>query len=111
MRFFRGFEVAECGHTVAGVTGSCLPSRLGGKWLEWAPAARGWTSGLSELVNDSTAAEFDHRVDMVFGRTASGGSLAVDRGEATGTDVADRDPATGLWPSDHGGVVLRLRGL
>ena len=31
--------------------------------------------------------------------------------EVTGNEVADRDPATGLWPSDHAGVVLRLRGL
>ena len=36
--------------------------------------------------------------------------LKVQRGEVTGTSVTDRDPATGLWPSDHGGVVLRLRG-
>jgi hypothetical protein len=81
------------------------------EWLQFAPAEEGWTSGLSELVNDPTAAGFDHRIDMVFGRTASGGPLRVDRGEVTGTDVTDRDPATGLWPSDHGGVVLRLRGL
>jgi len=81
------------------------------EWLRWAPAAEGWTSGLSELVNDATGADFDHRIDMIFGRTASGGPLAVDRGEVTGTDVGDRDPVTGLWPSDHGGVVLRLRGL
>jgi len=38
-------------------------------------------------------------------------ALAVDRGRVTGTDVSTKDPATGLWPSDHGGVVLRLRGL
>jgi hypothetical protein len=25
--------------------------------------------------------------------------------------MSDRDPTTGLWPSDHGGVVLRLRQL
>ena len=81
------------------------------EWLRWAPAEDGWTSGLSELVNDPTAEDFDHRIDMVFGRTATGGPLAVTRGEVTGTDVADRDPATGLWPSDHGGVVLRLQGL
>lgn len=81
------------------------------EWLEWAPAEEGWTSGLSELVNDPTAAGFDHRIDMIFGRSASGGALAVDKGEVTGTSIADRDPATGLWPSDHGGVVLRLRGL
>ena len=87
------------------------PGGFTDEWLRWAPAEEGWTSGLSELVNDPTADGFDHRIDMVFGRTANGGPLAVDRGEVTGTDVADRDPVTGLWPSDHGGVVLRLRGL
>ena len=81
------------------------------QWLRWAPANQGWTSGLSETVDDPDASGFDHRIDMVFGRSASGGALGVDRGEVTGTDVGDRDPATGLWPSDHGGVVLRLRGL
>ena len=59
---------------------------------------------------DATAAGFDHRIDLVLARTAAGGA-AVDRGTVTGNDVADRDPATGLWPSDHAGVVLRLRGL
>jgi hypothetical protein len=87
------------------------PGGFTDEWLQFAPAEEGWTSGLSELVNDPTADGFDHRIDMVFGRTATGGPLAVDRGEVTGTDVSDRDPATGLWPSDHGGVVLRLRGL
>jgi endonuclease/exonuclease/phosphatase family metal-dependent hydrolase len=86
------------------------PGGFTDEWLRWAPAEEGWTSGLSELVNDDPA-DFDHRIDMVFGRTATGGGLAVDRGQVTGTDPADRDPATGLWPSDHGGVVLRLRGL
>jgi endonuclease/exonuclease/phosphatase family metal-dependent hydrolase len=80
------------------------------QWLEWAPAEEGWTSGLSERVNDPTAAGFDHRIDMVFARTPAGTGLSVDRGEVTGTDLADRDPETGLWPSDHAGVVLRLRG-
>jgi endonuclease/exonuclease/phosphatase family metal-dependent hydrolase len=81
------------------------------EWLQWAPANQGWTSGLSELVNDATAAKFDHRIDMVFAKTADGDGLAVDRGQVTGTTVATKDPTTGLWPSDHGGVVLRLRGL
>jgi endonuclease/exonuclease/phosphatase family metal-dependent hydrolase len=81
------------------------------EWLQWAPAEQGWTSGLSETVDDPTGVRFDHRIDMVFGRTADGGPLAVDRGRVTGTTVASKDPATGLWPSDHGGVVLRLRGL
>jgi endonuclease/exonuclease/phosphatase family metal-dependent hydrolase len=81
------------------------------EWLTWAPAAAGWTSGLSETVDDATGDDFDHRIDMVFARAAAGGGLVVDRGRVTGTDVSTKDPATGLWPSDHGGVVLRLRGL
>ena len=80
-------------------------------WLRWKPANEGWTSGLSELVNDPTPAGFDHRIDMVFTKTASGAPVGVDRGTITGNQVSDRDPATGLWPSDHAGVVLRLRGL
>jgi endonuclease/exonuclease/phosphatase family metal-dependent hydrolase len=79
------------------------------QWLRWASAEDGWTCGLSELVNDPTPAGFDHRIDMVFARTPAGTGLPVDRGQVTGTDLADRDPATGLWPSDHGGVVLELR--
>lgn len=82
------------------------------EWLQWKPANQGWTSGLSETVDDSpTPDPFDHRIDMVFARKAGGGGLRVDRGWVTGTKAGDRDPATGLWPSDHGGVVLRLRGL
>jgi endonuclease/exonuclease/phosphatase family metal-dependent hydrolase len=81
------------------------------QWLRWAPAEHGWTSGLSELVDDPTDAGFDRRIDMVFGRAPGGAAMAVVGGEVTGTRVTDRDPATGLWASDHGGVVLRLRGL
>lgn len=81
------------------------------QWLEWAPAKEGWTSGLSELVNDPTAAGFDHRIDLVLARTPSGEPLQVKRGDVTGDEVSDRDAATGLWPSDHAGVVLKLKGL
>lgn len=79
-------------------------------WLKFAPASAGWTSGLSELVNDPTAAGFDHRIDMIFTKTAHG-SVRVSDGHVTGTSLRDRDRRTGLWPSDHGGVVLTLRGL
>ena len=46
---------------------------------------------------------------MVFAHTVDGHQVTVDRGEVTGNELTDRDPATGLWPSDHAGVVLRLR--
>ncbi len=78
------------------------------QWLKWAPAERGWTAGLSETVDDPTADGFDHRIDMVFARSARGKTIPVVAGKVTGTRVTDRDPSTGLWPSDHGGVVLRL---
>jgi endonuclease/exonuclease/phosphatase family metal-dependent hydrolase len=81
------------------------------QWLQWAPAEEGWTSGLSERVNDATAAGFDHRIDLVLSHRASGEPLPVQWGGITGDEVTDRDPATGLWPSDHAGVVLRLRGM
>jgi endonuclease/exonuclease/phosphatase family metal-dependent hydrolase len=81
------------------------------QWLEWASAEEGWTSGLSELVNDETAAGFDHRIDMVFSHTSDGRALDVDLASITGNELTDRDPITGLWPSDHAGVVLRLSGL
>ncbi|MGH3507323.1 MAG: endonuclease/exonuclease/phosphatase family protein [Nocardioidaceae bacterium] len=79
------------------------------QWLEKKPAFKGWTSGLSETVDDETAAGFDHRIDMIFAREADGTGMVTDRGEVTGDELSDRDPVTGLWPSDHAGVVLRLR--
>ena len=85
------------------------------EWLRFAPAGQGFTDGLSELVNDSpaqAAAAFDHRIDMVFGRRADGSPMAVDHAWVTGKDPNDRTPATPigrLWPSDHAGVVVRLR--
>ena len=78
------------------------------EWLQWAPAAQGWTSGLSETVNDADASAFDHRIDMVFAHLATGAPMPVVYGTVVGTKVGDRN-ADGLWPSDHGGVVLQLR--
>ena len=80
------------------------------EWLQWLPAEQGWTSGLSELVNDPTPVKFNHRIDMIFARTPSGKPLDVTAGQVTGTTLADRDPVENVWPSDHGGVVLTLSG-
>jgi endonuclease/exonuclease/phosphatase family metal-dependent hydrolase len=84
------------------------------QWLRFAPAALGFTSGLSELVNDTplqALQAFDHRIDMVFGRGADGRSLPVDWGWVTGRNPLNRTdptPIGRLWPSDHAGVVLDL---
>jgi endonuclease/exonuclease/phosphatase family metal-dependent hydrolase len=85
------------------------------EWLRFAPAEAGFTSGLSELVNDTpeaAEAAFNHRIDMVFGRRANGAPMDVERGWVTGKDPDERTPDTAigrLWPSDHAGVVIRLR--
>ncbi|MGZ5416741.1 MAG: hypothetical protein ACXWDI_06155 [Nocardioides sp.] len=80
-------------------------------WLQWKPARFGWTSGLSETVDDADASGFDHRIDMVFARTGEGRRLKVVDGAVTGNTLASKDATTGLWPSDHAGVVMTLRGL
>ena len=80
-------------------------------WLEWAPASEGWTSGLNETVDEPLPGSWTHRIDLVLTHTTDGSPVEVVTGEVTGRDGDPRDPATGLWPSDHAGVVLRLRGL
>ncbi len=79
------------------------------EWLKWKPAEKGWTSGLSETVDDDSAAGFNKRIDFVFGRTAAGKAFKVLAGSVTGNRIEDRHAATGLWPSDHAGVALKLR--
>jgi hypothetical protein len=95
-----------------------LLTGLGGfvdEWLSFAPAEDGWTSGLSELVNDTpeqAAQQFDHRIDLVLARGADGAPVPVDEGAVVGRDPDERTPLTPigrLWPSDHAGVVIRLR--
>jgi endonuclease/exonuclease/phosphatase family metal-dependent hydrolase len=49
-------------------------------------------------------ARFDHTVDHVLTRPG----LKTIRSRVTGNDRGERTPS-GLWPSDHGGVVSRLR--
>jgi len=88
---------------------------LADEWLRFAPAELGWTSGLSELVNDTpeqAAARFNHRIDLVLARGPQGATVPVDQGWVVGRNPDDRTPLTPigrLWPSDHAGVVIRLR--
>ncbi|WP_231251515.1 endonuclease/exonuclease/phosphatase family protein [Nocardioides furvisabuli] len=79
-------------------------------WLEWRPADQGWTSGLNETVDEAAPGSWTHRIDMIFARPGPGQQLDVVAGEVTGDEPADKDPTTGLWPSDHAGVVLTITG-
>jgi endonuclease/exonuclease/phosphatase (EEP) superfamily protein YafD len=86
-------------------------TRTGGfadPWLVQQPAAGpGNTFGLGEGVDDP-APSFRRRIDLVLARGLPVDQLAAGRGELTGDEPADRDPGTGLWPSDHAGVVIQL---
>jgi endonuclease/exonuclease/phosphatase family metal-dependent hydrolase len=66
----------------------------------------GWTSGLSETVDDADTSTIDHRIDMVFARGAGGERVRVYRGAIVGLEA--RTPG-GLWASDHMGVVVSLK--
>jgi hypothetical protein len=45
---------------------------------------------------------------MIFGQSANRAPLSVERGWIVGSDF-DHRTSSGLWPSDHVGVVIRLR--
>jgi hypothetical protein len=79
-------------------------------WLQWRPARKGWTSGLNETVDEATPS-FTHRIDLILARRGDGGPLRVVGGQVTGDELEDRDTTSGLWPSDHAGVMMKLRGL
>ena len=83
--------------------------RFADPWLE-APGdpGQGFTAVLGELVNDSTAAGLDRRIDLVLARPASGATATPVRVGLTGNEPSARDPGSGLWPSDHAGVVVEL---
>jgi hypothetical protein len=79
-------------------------------WLQQqSPAGPGFTAGLSELVNDPTADAFNRRLDLVLARPARETGVAIAGGDVIGDQLTDRDDRTGLWPSDHAGVVMQLR--
>ena len=50
------------------------------------------------------AAVFDHTVDHVLTKPG----LKTVRRTVTGKNAAERTPS-GLWPSDHGGVISTVR--
>ncbi len=72
-------------------------------------AGPGFTAALSELVNDQTAEGFTRRLDLVLLRPTAESGVTGGSGNVIGDELTDRDDWTGLWPSDHAGVVMHLR--
>jgi endonuclease/exonuclease/phosphatase family metal-dependent hydrolase len=65
----------------------------------------GFTCCVSANVNDTTTTGFDERIDLVLYR---GEQLEPISGEVVGDELTDRT-ASGLWPSDHAGMVMTFR--
>jgi Endonuclease/Exonuclease/phosphatase family len=55
-------------------------------------------------ARDPNADAFDHRIDLILAKPR----LRALSGQVVGDEVGDRAP-NGLWPSDHAGVVMKLR--
>jgi endonuclease/exonuclease/phosphatase family metal-dependent hydrolase len=73
-------------------------------WAVANPGDPGYTAGFGELLTDPGAdGVLQYRVDHVLATAGVG----VVRSRITGTDPDDRTPS-GLWPSDHAGVVATL---
>ncbi|MGH2960461.1 MAG: endonuclease/exonuclease/phosphatase family protein [Solirubrobacterales bacterium] len=74
-------------------------------WPAVNPGDPGYTFGFGELVNDpSPAGLFNQRIDHVMTK----GDIKVKRSRLIGLDPANRT-ASGLWPSDHAGLVAKLK--
>lgn len=78
----------------------------------WAKPSRS-APGLTCCQNDSLSnrlSNFDQRVDFIFARNmpqvSPAGTLVLAR-SVVGDQRGDRTPS-GLWPSDHGGIVATL---
>lgn len=78
-----------------------LRDKLADEWLKVKTAKQGYSSGLSETVNENSIAGIDHRIDLVLGR----GFKAI-KGWRTGTRARSK---SGLWASDHMGIAVKLR--
>jgi endonuclease/exonuclease/phosphatase family metal-dependent hydrolase len=75
-------------------------------WIEAMGSTPGYTAGQTDDLNN-VPSTIDHTVDYVF---RSGCLLAALKGsgDILGEELDDRTPS-GLWPSDHAGVVLTMR--
>jgi endonuclease/exonuclease/phosphatase family metal-dependent hydrolase len=72
-------------------------------WEQVNGDADGFTSGFNEFVDDPDASGLSRRIDHVMTRP----QVEVWKSRVTGTDSDNRTP-TGLWPSDHAGLITTL---
>jgi endonuclease/exonuclease/phosphatase family metal-dependent hydrolase len=82
-------------------------------WSQAKPGDPGFTCcQAANLLNP--ASTLDERIDLVLHRAGAGKhaeGFRARRAEVVGDEPADRLVPSGLWPSDHAGVVARLRAI
>jgi endonuclease/exonuclease/phosphatase family metal-dependent hydrolase len=82
-----------------------LAGGLTDTWASVNPGDPGYTFGFGELVNDpSPVGLFNQRIDHVMTK----GDIQVKKSRLIGLDPGNRT-ASGLWPSDHAGLVAKLK--
>jgi endonuclease/exonuclease/phosphatase family metal-dependent hydrolase len=77
---------------------------LADTWVQANGSDPGFTHGFGELLNDPNTEGFDARIDHVLSR---GAEAVASKSKLTGLDADNRTPS-GLWPSDHAGVITTL---
>jgi endonuclease/exonuclease/phosphatase family metal-dependent hydrolase len=87
----------------AGAYGTFAGAGYVDAWVVVHGPAGGFTAGQAELL-DNVPSKLDHRIDYVLYQPRGVEAVAA---EVLGEELEDRTP-TGLWPSDHAGVVATL---
>ena len=83
--------------------GSIITSGFSDTWKAKYPADPGFTCcHAADLLNQTST--LTKRIDLVLTR----GPFGVEEASIVGDEVADKLPS-GLWPSDHAGVVVTLK--
>ena len=77
-------------------------------WSVTHPEELGNTFGHEPLLLNTTV-ELTQRIDLVLFRGSLSDSLSAVNSDVVGDELEDRTPS-GLWPSDHAGVVTTLKG-
>jgi endonuclease/exonuclease/phosphatase family metal-dependent hydrolase len=87
----------------AGAYGTFAAAGYVDAWVVVHGPEGGFTAGQTELL-DNVPSKLDHRIDFVLYQPRGIHAVAA---EVLGEELDDRTP-TGLWPSDHAGVVATL---